>query len=152
MKTLALLLALLATSCASSNDGFIANDIETCEPGSAIELQAGIADLQVMPDGRFTALVEVGNNSDHDFTVKSVRLDALPRQDQARYDVQGGTRTFDQEIKEGTSHTFEIPMTMRSRDMTPQARGITLAVDVAINVVLADGDSARCRFVLPVRF
>jgi hypothetical protein len=151
MKTLALLLALLATSCAS-NDGFIANDIETCEPGSAIELRAGIADVQVMPDGRFTALVEVGNNSDRDFTVKSIRLDPVARQDQMRYEVQGGTRTFDREVEEGTSHTFEIPMTMRSRELTPQSRGVSVALEVAITVTLADGDSARCRFVLPVRF
>lgn len=153
MKTLALLLALSALSCAS-NAGFEANDVETCEPGSDIEIQAGAAETSVLPDGRVMALVEIANNSDRPFTVANIRVDPQPSAERSRFDVQGGSRRVDREIADGEDALFEIPMTVRLRDTldaTPQ-RGVTVAVHVAVTVQLEGGDSARCRFLLPVRF
>jgi hypothetical protein len=157
MKTNGLLCAiLLLLSACATNDGFVANDIHQCEPGDPIEIQAGVVNPDVPMDGRMTVLVEVSNNSDKDFTVANVRID--PQQNvanqQVAFDFQGGSRTFDREIKEGESYTFEIPVTIRLRDSMNAglSRGITVAADAAVTVKLADGDASRCRFVMPVRF
>lgn len=151
MRTIALLFALSAAACAS-NDGFVANRVETCQPGSEIEIQAGLAEQELQPGGRFTALVEVANNSDRDFTVTAVRLDPAARQDDSRYQIEGATRDFDHEIAEGESYTFEIPLTVRvTHPLQRIPRGTTVGVEAAVTVTLADGKTARCRFLLPAR-
>jgi hypothetical protein len=155
MKTLALLLAICLTACAS-NDAFISeNEVETCQPGSDIELQAGTAEGNILPDGRAVVLVEVANNSDHDFTVQTVRVDALPQTaDRTRYEVLGGTRNFDREVPEAEDALFEVPITVRMRetlDNVNRQQSITV-VQVAVTVKLTDGNSARCHFALPLRF
>lgn len=154
MKTLALLLTLLAASCASNDDFAGGNEVESCQPGSEIELQIGTAEATAQLDGRVTALVEVSNNSDHAFTVESVRIDAQPMNDQQQYTVEGGVRTFDREVAEAEDEVFEVPITVRTRNTLdrPSQRGITAAVSIVVTVKLTDGNSARCRFVLPVRF
>jgi hypothetical protein len=155
MKTIALLLALIATACASNNDFEGANEVETCQPGSDIELQIGTGGETASLDGRVTVLVEVANNSDHPFTVESVRIDAQSTTEQSQYAVEGGQRAFTQEIADGADATFEIPITVRSRNTMldrVSPRGVSVPVQVAVTVKLTGGDSARCRFVLPVRF
>ncbi len=155
MKTFALLLAILLTACASK-DGFIADEVENCQPGSDIELQAGTGEGQILPDGRVVVLVEVANNSDHDFTVQSVRVDSLPPQEgRSQYELQGATRNFDREVPEAEDTLFEIPVVVRSRRMIDNPagqRGFTAAVEVAVTVKLTDGSSARCHFAIPLRF
>jgi hypothetical protein len=155
MKTLALLLAILLTACASK-DGFIADEVENCQPGSDIELQVGTGEGQILPDGRVVVLVEVANNSDHDFTVQSVRIDSVPPQEGgSQYELQGATRNFDREVPEAEDALFEIPVVARSRRMIDdptRQRGFTAAVEVAVTVKLTDGGSARCRFAIPLRF
>ncbi len=152
MKTFALLLALFAFSCASSNDDFLAKDVETCEPGSEIELGAGMAEMEQLGPGRMIALVEVSNNSDHDFTVKTVRVDPANRS-AGRMEIQGGAREFGTEIPHGESETFEVPLyfTMRDR-MDRMPRGSNVPFEATVAVTLADGSSARCRFALMARF
>lgn len=152
MKTFALLLALFSFSCASSNDDFLAKDAETCEPGSEIELAAGMADMEQLGAGRMVALVEVANNSNRDFTVKSVRVDPAQR-NSGRLEIQGGAREFGTEIPHGESETFEVPLffTMKN-NMDRMPRGATVPFEASVAVTLADGSSARCRFVLTARF
>jgi YbbR domain-containing protein len=154
MKTLALLLALLLTACAS-NDGFVGGDeVENCQPGSDIELQIGTGDTSVMPDGRVIVMVEVANNADHAFTVESVRVDPLPQTGQSRQEVQGGSRAFGREVPEGEDATFEVPITVRMGQPLDRVNqsGVTVGVQVAVTVKLTDGNAARCQFFLPVRF
>ena len=153
MKTLALLLALLLTACAS-NDGFVGgNQVENCQPGSDIELRVGAGATDLLADGRVIVLVEVANNSDHTFTVESVRVDST-RNEQVQHQVQGGSRTFNREILEAEDATFEIPITVRMQRPLDQVnqRGISAGVEVAVTVKLTDGNSARCNFYVPVRF
>jgi hypothetical protein len=156
MKSLALLLALLLLlpACAS-RDGFVASEVETCQPGSDIELSAGAGETSAFPDGRVVVQVEVANNSDHNFTVQNVRIDPMSRGDQQWYEVQGGSLGFDREIPEGEDALFEVPVTVRTRsgmDRGVGQRGVSAAVQVAVTVKLTDGRSARCQFVIPMRF
>lgn len=155
MKTIAFLamLLLLSTACASSNDGFAASEIDTCQPGDELELQAGMGQTSFMGNGHATVLVEVSNNSNADVTVQNVRVEP-DSFDRAQFDVQGGSRAFTQEIAEGESHTFEVPITFRVRDMTnaQRYRGTTASLEAALTVKLSNGDATRCRFLLPVRF
>ncbi|HYK02045.1 MAG TPA: hypothetical protein VE974_09825 [Thermoanaerobaculia bacterium] len=155
MKTPALLLALLLTTACASSDGFVGNEVENCQPGSDIELSAGAGEASVFPDGRVIVMVEVANNSDHTFTVESVRVDPASRDEHQRYEVQGGSRAFDREIAEAEDALFEVPVTVRTRDTIDRGvrqGGVTAAVQVAVTVKLTDGNSARCQFVIPMRF
>ena len=102
-------------------------------------------------------VVEVSNNSNEDVTVDTIRIDPQPsvaNDQRVQYDFQGGSRDFDREIKEAETETFEVPVTIRLRDpvLTGQSRGITIAVEAAVMVKLANGDASRCRFRMPVRF
>lgn len=161
MKSIALFCAVLflLSSCAT-NDGFVADDLHQCEPGDPIEIAAGVLEPDVAMDGRLIVLVEVANNSDQDVTVDYVRIEAhnsvFRDQDQQRiaYDLQGASRDFDREIKEGEDARFEVPVTVRLRDMgdAQMARGVTVAIDAAVTVKLADGSASRCAFRMPVRF
>ena len=154
MKTLALLLALLLTACASK-DAFIPPQVETCQPGSDIELNAGAGEGSDLPSGRAVILVEVANNSDHTFTVESVRIEPMSRSDERWFEVQGGSRDFNREIPEGEDALFEVPVTVRTRGMMDRGvgqRGVNASVPVAVTVKLTDGNSARCQFVIPMRF
>jgi hypothetical protein len=158
MKSIALLCGvLLLSSCASSNDGFAAADVRQCEPGDPVEISAGVVDPEVRMDGRVTVMVEVANNSNEDFVVDFVRIEphnALTEQPRIAYDLQGASRTVNQEIKEGEDARFEVPVTVRLRDVNDAqfARGVTIAVDAAVTVKLADGSASRCAFRMPVRF
>jgi len=162
MKSIALLFAVLflLASCAT-NDGFIADDVRQCEPGDPVEIAAGVLKPDVGMDGRLTVLVEVANNSTDDITVDYVRIEGHNsfRQDEderqrGSYDFQGGSRSFGQEIKEGEDARFEVPVTVHLRNMTDAQlmRGVTIAVDAAVTVKLADGSASRCAFRMPVRF
>ena len=155
MKTLALLLAIYLTACATKDDFIGANEVENCQPGSDIELQVGTAEGTILPDGRAVVLVEVANNSDHDFTVESVRVDPQPQSEgRGRYDMVGGTRNFDREVPEAEDALFEVPITVRMRDTfdnVNRQQSVTV-VQVAVTVKLTDGSSARCHFALPLRF
>lgn len=161
MKFIALLCAVLflLSSCAT-NDGFVANDVRQCEPGDPVEIAAGVLQPDVMMDGRLTVLIEVANNSDEDITVDMIRIDGhnafsqQQQQQRIQYDFQGASRDFDQEIKEGEDARFEVPVTVRLRNMDDAqlARGVTFAVDAAVTVKLTDGSASRCAFRMPVRF
>jgi hypothetical protein len=153
MKTIApIAMLLLLTACASS-DGFIENELDTCQAGDELELQAGIGQASMFADGRATVLVEVSNNSSADVTVSNVRVDPTSP-DPQRIDVMGGTVTTPHDIREGESHTFEVPITVRIKDtMTAsRQRGYAIAVEAAVTVKTTSGISSRCRFRLPVQF
>lgn len=153
MKTLACLATLLLFSACASNDGFIAGDLDTCQPGDELEINAGVSQASMFADGRATVLVEVSNNSSSDVTVTQVRVDPQSP-DVQRFDVMGGAVTREQEIKEGESGTFEVPVTIRIKDQmnAGRQRGYTIGVDATIMVKVANGDTTRCRFRIPVQF
>ncbi len=156
MKTILAISLLLLSACAS-NDGFIDEQMHLCEPGDPIEIMAGVLEPDVSMGGRMTVVVEVSNNSNEDVTVDTIRIDPQPsvaNDQRVQYDFQGGSRDFDREIKEAETETFEVPVTIRLRDpvLTGQSRGITIAVEAAVMVKLANGDASRCRFRMPVRF
>lgn len=145
-------LLLLLTACAS-DDGFVDQGLGTCAPGDELELQAGIGQGSMFADGRATVMVEVSNNSDSDVTVDQVRVDPQSP-DVQRFEVMGGAVTTPQEIKEGESHTFEVPITLRIKDQATamRQRGFAVAVDATVSVRTTSGISSRCRFRLPVQF
>lgn len=145
-------LLLLLTSCAS-NDGFVDQGVDTCQAGDELELQAGIGQGSMFADGRATVLIEVSNNSNNDVTVNHIRVDPTSP-DPQRFEVMGGTVTTPQEIKQGESHTFEVPITLRIKDQMggPLQRGYAIAVEAGVSVKTTSGISSRCRFRLPVQF
>ena len=145
-------LLLLLTSCAS-NDGFIDQAVDTCQSGDALELQAGMGQASMFADGRATVVVEVSNNSNEDVTVSQVRVDPTSP-DPQRFEVMGGTVTTPQEIAQGESHAFEVPITVRLKDQMAgqRQRGYAVAVEANVSVKTTSGISSRCRFRLPVQF
>jgi len=161
MKTDILSIASLAlvlfASCASQ-DGFIAQDAKRCGPGQDIEIDAGFdpanAPQADRVDSRVTFMVEVANNSNHEITVKSVRVDPMSGNRDELYQLQSGSVAFDKVVPEGESSLFEIPMTGSyggSQFANPNMRGRgTTGRDVDVTVALADGGSVRCRFRVPV--
>jgi hypothetical protein len=159
MKTIALLCAVLflLSSCAT-NDGFAKPVERLCEPGDPVEIAAGVLTPEVAMDGRVTVVIEVANNSNEDITVDFIRIDSHNQFSQQspriEYDFQGGSRDFDQEIKEGEDARFEVPVTVRLRDMASvqMGRGVTVEIDAAVTVKLADGSASRCAFRMPLRF
>ena len=154
MKSIASIAALVLflTACASG-DGFVDQGVDNCAPGDELELQAGIGQASMFGDGRATVAVEVSNNSSDDVTVNLVRVDPQSP-DVTRYEAMGGSLTAPQEIKEGESHTFEVPITLRIKDQMngPRQRGFTVAVEAAVTVKTTSGISSRCRFRLPIQF
>lgn len=145
-------LLLLLTSCAS-NDGFVDQEVDTCQSGDELELQAGMGQASMFADGRATVVIEVSNNSSNDVTVSQVRVDPQSP-DPQRFEVMGGTVTTPQDIKQGESHTFEVPITVRIKDQAaaPRQRGYAIALEAAVSVKTTSGISSRCRFRLPVQF
>ena len=154
MKLSAPLLAILfLTACASSNDGFVDDSVHTCaQSGQLIEIEAGLA----MPgagleqfSGNAIAHVQLSNNSDDDVTVKSIRVD--PRLNGAvDYELQQGYLEVNALLKEAESEQYEIPLMVRDRgafgdDPRLQTTRSTTA-DLAVMVVLANGETYRCQF------
>jgi hypothetical protein len=158
MKRFALLpLLLVFAACRSSNDGFIDNSAQECGPGQDVEISVGI-DPPKSPSERFenrlTVLVEVANNSHEEITVKSIRIDPEIGNTNTgtRYDFQSAVKEVDESIPEGESARFELQMTGQLRismDAESQRQHVT-GVDVAVTVLLANGDHYRCRYQLPV--
>ncbi|HYH07210.1 MAG TPA: hypothetical protein VEK11_09165 [Thermoanaerobaculia bacterium] len=157
MKQSALLFAiLLLTACASSNDGFVDQSSHGCAPGNPVEVEAGLD----MPAGidsfgnTATAHVQLSNNSDDDVTVKSIRVD--PRINaQVRYQLDNGYLDVNQVLKEAESEQYEIPLTVRRNSPTMaddprRTDGRTTSADLAVTVVLSNGEAYRCQFRVPV--
>jgi hypothetical protein len=157
MKLSVLLSALLFAACASSHDGFIDNSAHECGPGEDVEISVGI-DPPTSPseryDNRLTVLVEVGNNSHEEITVKSIRIDPEVNNTSTatRFDLQSAFKELDEAIPEGETSRFELQMTGQLRvsgdPMAQQQR--VLGVDVSVTVLLSNGDHYRCRYQLPI--
>ena len=154
MKRAIVLLSLLLAACAS-NDGFV-DQVDGCDPGSPIGLEAGWDTQTPMMEriggDRLTLLVRVSNNSDREITVKGIRADPLGVDRDSRFEIERGSRDFDKLIAEGDDATFEIPM-MSRRVMQDRTTGVRASgVDVAVTAVLDSEKSVRCRFRLPLGF
>jgi hypothetical protein len=156
LSTASLALVLFA-SCASQ-DGFIAQDTKRCGPGVDVEINAGF-DPSNAPqadriDSRVTFMVEVANNSDHEITVKTVRVEPMAGNREEAYQLQGNAVTFDKVVPEGDSSMFEIPLSSSyagSQFGNPNMRNRgTTGRDVDVMVSLTSGETVRCRFRVPV--
>lgn len=137
-----LLLALLLTACASSNNY---ERMLPCGPGQDIEVLAGIIDPAAARESaeRVMYIVEVANNSDHDLVVKSIRVDPRTKIE----GLTGAYRQFDQTIEEGKDHRFEIPATdvwVQPPDFA--ARQSARRVEFGAVVTLSNGDAYHCSF------
>jgi hypothetical protein len=152
MKTVALLaIAFAFVSCASS-DGIIDERLLDCGPGQAISIEAGLdSQFRLHEDGtedRLDLIVEVSNNSNGDVTVKAIRAEQQ-HADDASYRFDSGYRKFDQVIEEGKDFTFHLPLSGRGvfRDPNVQRYG-DRGLELVVTVILANGDSHRCLFVV----
>ena len=117
-----------------------------CGQGQDIEVRAGL-DRRI-GEGAFTEqfemLVEIANNSHEDVTVTSVRVEQTSSEN-AQYRFDNSYRKFDQVIEEGKDHVFHLPMTGRPlRDLGRVTSSQPL--ELAVHVLLANGDSYRCAF------
>jgi hypothetical protein len=154
MKTAVLLSLLLTLGCASK-DGFIDQQVLDCGPGQVVTIQAGL-DAQSGTrmegvDDQHTLIVVVGNNSQEDIVVKTIRVDQAPDAS-STYRFSNGYRKFDQTIAEGDEAEFKIPMSGRS--IRPEVDAdVRSSRDVSLDVmvILGNGDRYRCRFGIPVR-
>jgi hypothetical protein len=155
-RAITLLSLLLASACASSNDGFVKDDNTRCGPGSPIGIEAGwdtpASPMERSVDNRMTLLVRVSNSSDEDITVKAIRADPMTAFKETAFELERGSQTFDKVIAEGDDSTFEIPMLSRRR-MQDRTTGVRASgVDVTVTVVLDSEKTVRCPFRLPLGF
>ena len=152
MKTIALLSILFAASCASSSTGFDNPNLQ-CGPGQEVGIEAGLqaprmgAELSSQSDVQ--VVVQISNNSHHDFTVARVRAEQLYRDD-APYAFDDVYREVNLTIAEGQDHLFELPTTGRwtalaDRDPMSVRSSLTLAATVE----LSSGETYHCRFSIP---
>lgn len=151
---LALTLTLFLSAACASNDGFV-NQTRGCGPGEEVGIEAGW-DVQGASmergDDRLTMLVRVSNNSSKEITVKAVRVDPMMMDRDTMYEIERGSRDFNQIIAEGDASTFEIPMMSRRR-MQDRTTGVRASgVDVAVTVLLEPDVSHRCQFRVPLGF
>jgi hypothetical protein len=102
-------------------------------------------------DDQHTLIVVVGNNSQEDIVVKTIRVDQAPDAT-SRYRFSNGYRTFNQTIAEGDEAEFKIPMSGRPIRSEVDA-DVRSSRDVSLDVmvILGNGDQYRCRFGIPVR-
>jgi hypothetical protein len=155
MKTIALLSSiLLFASCGSSTD-FAHPDIQ-CSPGQEVGIEAGLqtprpTGAELSNERDVQLLVQVSNNSHHDFTVARVRVEQLYRED-APYAFDDVYREVNVTIPEGEDHLFELPTSgrwtaMADRDpMSVRSSSLSLAATVE----LASGEKYHCRYSVPV--
>ena len=144
---------LLVSACASSNDGFISDDVKQCGPDSPLMIEAGW-DSQGIGGGdrgaeSVTMLVRVSNNSNEGVTVKFVRVDPMSHDD-GPYELQGGARDFNKAIAQGGDATFEVPMNIRRTMRNPIGGFRVAGTDVAVSVVLDSKETYRCQFRVPL--
>lgn len=147
MKLLSALFAiLLLTGCGSSSMDMVDAQSFNCDQGQDIEVRAGLD--RRLGEGafgeQFEMLVEIANNSHEDVTVTSVRVAQL-RSDNALYRFDNSYRKFDQLIEEGKDHVFHLPMTARALRDTGRVTS-SQPLELAVYVLLANGDSYRCSF------
>lgn len=150
MKPAFTLLLLLLTACASSTD-IIDERVLPCGSGQDIEVRAGFDDgmLHGEVGGQMKYLVEVANNSHHDVTVKSIRIDP---QSERVPGIERAYRQYDQLIAEGEDHVFELPSSEVLNWRSDLDRRTALQrLEFVVVVSLSDGDSYRCRFVAELR-
>jgi hypothetical protein len=153
-RQLAFLSCVLFASCAS-NGGFEGGRLYDCAPGQIVTLQAGFDDprtpgLENMDD-QHVLIVLVGNNSQEDLVVKSVRVD--PVQDDASvYRIDSAFGSFDETVAEGEEGEFKIRL--MGRYVQPVVRDSALwhhSFAAGVSVALTNGDVYRCRFEFPVK-
>ncbi|HYC88093.1 MAG TPA: hypothetical protein VEO54_02685 [Thermoanaerobaculia bacterium] len=148
MKTTALLFSLLFLLAACKSPTAVMDKRRLgCEPGHDVSLAAAY-DTGSHP-GELAEkffMVEVSNNSDHDVTVKSVRVEPSERSRGWRV-VQEDT---DVTIESGEDHVFRLtatpPLWMRDSAIeAPQGRP-SQYLTFFVSVGLSNGDTYQCEF------
>lgn len=151
------LLSLALVGCASG-DGFIDESSSDCASGSGLEINGGWDPDHAPYAGRIEPsvvfLVEVTNLTDDEITVESIRVDPSPSGSDRTFQLHGGGRRFDKAVAEGASSVFDIPMSASNnsdfRRGAADTRGRVRAADLSVVVALANGETHRCRFRVPV--
>lgn len=155
MKTIALLLTsiLLLASCGSSA-GF-ANPVIQCAPGQEVGIEAGLnvpraSGAEMGSNRDVSLLVQVSNNSHHDFTVARVRVEQLYRED-SPYAFDDAYREVNETIPEGKDRMFELPTTGRWTELADRdpmsVKNGSLALGVTVE--LSTGERYYCRYSVP---
>lgn len=149
MKTALVLLAVLLTAACASKDGFEGESVHACAEGDLIMIEAGVStggdEFESSMPHQITLLVRVSNNSHEDIEVQSIRVDPAAHR---TYRIDNAYREFNQVVKEGFDHTFEIPsrgewIGRQERDLILGGSGVPEAV---VSVALTNGPVHRCRF------
>lgn len=148
-KTLALSsLLVLFAACASSSD--IQTQVFDCSSGNDIEIRAGLSNERSGEHaGQYLFIVEVANNSDHDVTVKRIRVDPreVNRSRRRSSPLASAVKNVDVTIAEGTEEIFELSSSS-SMLFTEELRDTIEAevFELDVRVELSNGDTYRCPF------
>ena len=146
MKRLLIVALTLATGCSSSND-MVDRQFFNCAAGQDISVAAGLdsgLNTEDPFDDRFTILVEVSNNSHHDVTVETIRVEQIAERS-SRYLFDTAYGSYDQVIEPGKDHLFELATDGRLSTRTADVRSAgRLGLDVY--VALTNGSQYRCGF------
>lgn len=148
-RTLTLLLFVFA-ACAS-RDGIIDDRTLDCSSGGELSVDVAMNMPKVMMEGthdQMTMIVSVGNNADHEIEVKSIRVEPGFTA-QERYALESSFREFNEVLGPGEDEDFELPVrgVAGSREIRP--RGGSDAIEVAVSIYFANGDTYRCSYDVP---
>jgi hypothetical protein len=153
------LLALLLVACSSGSDLIDSETIDCAESGNEVSVMLGGVNIEMSPstlvstpNPPVTIQVEVSNNSHNDIVVKSISLRPRDERTGGRFRLNPAAGRFDQTIEEGKEHVFTLQTTGRWRESINDLPGETPsgAVEVEARVALANGQTYRCVFALPV--
>jgi hypothetical protein len=145
LAVIPLLLFLLA-GCASSG-GYAEPALNNCADSSELSVEAYLNLPKIMMEqtsDALTMVVELGNNSNHDIEVKSIRVEP-GRTAQHRYSFESGFITVNEVLKDGEDKRYEIPIRgtagFRETQMPLDSK-----IEVVLTVSLADGTTYRCQY------
>lgn len=145
------LLTLLAAACAS-RDGMVSERNLDCASGQDVSIDAALNVPGVAYEGatdNLTMVVEVGNNSNADIEVVSIRVEP-GWGSQPRYRIDNSFREFHRVLAPGADAAFELPVTGRGLTTDPSMRSRGDAtMQIIVSVYLASGDNYRCKMDIP---
>ena len=146
MRRTAIALLIFLAGCAS-NGGYAEPQLNNCADRSELSVDAYLNLPKIMMEGtrdELTMVVGLGNNTDRDIEVKSIRVEP-GRTAQQRYALESGFITVNETLKSNEDKQYEIPMRGAAglrEDRTPTDNRI----EIVLTISLGDGTTYRCQY------
>ena len=146
MFRLGLAILIFLAGCASS-DGYPSPALNNCADRSELSVDAYLNLPKIMMErtrDELTMVVALGNNTDRDIDVKSIRVEP-GRTAQQRYALESGFITVNETLKSNEDKQYEIPM-RGAAGMREDSTPMDNRIEVVLTISLGDGTTYRCQY------